>query len=330
MVPMHTQRSDGALRLGLVGPGRTRNGLGPFLARHLERAGARIVAVSGRTRARTAAAAEELARDLGHPVAAHGGVDELVRHDGLHGLVIAAPIEAHLEALAAAAAARLPTLCEKPLVDPRQLAEARRLVATFASAGVPLLENCQWPLAVAALRRGGVVPSVAPSDFAMRLSPAGRGRSMLVDSLSHFLSVLQGLDVLAESAQLERIEFSSRDPAAGAMVLELGLRAADSDASRRARAVSARLELVHCPQQPRPAWLEFDGRRLERRLALPAYHWSFADGQSEHGIGDPQAELAYSFVEILTHPSPDLVRRHAAAVTARAELFTDIVGAHDR
>lgn len=322
MQPLPRRATRDELRLGLVGPGRTRNGLGPFLARHLERAGARVIAVAGRSAERTQGAAEALARDLGHPVEAHADVGQLVRRGDLAGLVIAAPIEAHLPALRAALAAGLPTLCEKPLVDVTEHAAAMTVVRAFAAAGVPLLENCQWPWALASLRRAGVVAATAPRSFAMRLSPAGRGRTMLVDSLSHFVSLLQALGALRDGARLQACTFMAT--AAGAeLTVDLVVAASGPP-------LSARLLLVQCPQQPRPAWLEFDGRRLERRLALPAYHWVFADGQSEHGIGDPQADLAYSFVEFLSHPSPDLVRRHAAAITQRAESFAEVVGAFDR
>jgi len=309
--------------LGLFGPGRTRNGLGPFLAQHLERAGARVVAVAGRTAERTAPAAAALAERLGHEVAVHDGIAGLVARGDLAGVVIATPIEAHLQALEAAAAARLPALCEKPLVDVGQHAAAMQAVRAFARGGVPLVENCQWPLALAALRARGALPDKPPRVFAMRLSPAGTGRTMLVDSVSHFLSLLQALYGTAVGVDLDGARFSSVAPDATELRLDLDVDAGGGRAQTR-------LHLARCPTQPRPAWLEFDGRRCERRLTLPAYHWSFTDGQSEHAVGDPQAELAYHFVELLTQPRPDLVRRHAAAIAARAELFAAVVRAFDR
>jgi hypothetical protein len=314
-------------RLGLVGPGRTRNGLGPFLARHAVAAGAEVVAVAGRTLPRTRAAAAELAAALGHPVAAHASVFELTARGDLTAVIVAAPIPAHLPALRAALAARLSTLCEKPLVDVGEHAAAMDVVGGFANAGVLLVENCQWPRALAALRRRGVLESAPPASFSMRLSPAGSGRAMLVDSVSHFLSVLQdlyGLDRDA-SAGLERIAFTGVAAEASELSVEVAVRAAGGLAR-------ARLDLVRCPAQPRPAWLEFDGRRLSRQLQLPAYVWQFRDGQTVHSIGDPQADLVYDFVQLLSQPSsasPDLVRRHAAAVANRARSFEAIVSAYD-
>ena len=105
------------LRVGLVGGGRTRNGLGPFLARFLERDGARVVAVVGRNDQRAALVAEQLGRELGHAVAAHGDVASVLRVESLDALVISSPIETHCAALQLASKAGVHVLCEKPLVS---------------------------------------------------------------------------------------------------------------------------------------------------------------------------------------------------------------------
>lgn len=326
---MTTSSSANDLRLGLVGPGRTRNGLGPFLAKHCAAAGARVVAVAGRGIESSRAAAAHLARDLGHAIEAHAGVTDLVRRGDLAGLVIAAPIEAHLHALRTALAARLPTLCEKPLVDVGEDAAALEVVEGFARQGILLVENCQWPFALAALRRRGAVPSSPPRSFAMRLSPTGHGRHMLVDAASHFVSLLQALFApdppgggRGGELTLGGMRFSTRAADAEATELDLEVHGAGGRAT-------ARLELVRCPHQPRPAWLAFDGERLVREIGQPAYQWQFRAGQSLYAIGDPQADLVYSFVQLLSQPSPELVRRHTAAITCRARLFASIVRAFD-
>jgi len=310
------------LRFGLVGPGRTRNGLGPFLAKHLAVAGGRVVAVAGRDPARTAAAAAALGRDLGWPVAAHASLADLVGRGDIDALVIASPIDAHLPALRAALAARLPALCEKPLADRHAAEEVQATIAAFAAEGLLLAENCQWPFALAALQERGVVPRGLPRSFAMRLSPTGRGREMLVESLSHPLSLVQALAGEGAAWALVGAAFSTRAPDAEAMRVELEL---DAGGQRCALA----LELVRCPEQPRPAWFALDGVRCERELILPAYRWGFRHQGGFEDVGDPQAALVYGFVASLPEPDLDLIRRHAATLAARARLFTDVVVAFD-
>src|SRR5262245_11429422 len=95
------------LPTGIVGAGRSRNGLGPFLATFLERAGCRVTAVAGRSPERAEANAAALGERLGHEVRPCRDLDELCT-SGIAALVIASPPEHHLAALRAAAAAGLP------------------------------------------------------------------------------------------------------------------------------------------------------------------------------------------------------------------------------
>lgn len=321
-----SQPARSALRVGLVGPGRTRDGLGPFLARHLLAAGARVVAVCGRDLARTTDAAQSLARSLGNPVAAHVDLASMLRTAPLDALVIAAPIASHLPALQQAVAFGLPTLCEKPLVDADETDAALAALQGLRAAGAPLVENCQWPYALRALRRLGAAIAARPARFAQRLSPSGAGRSMLVDSLSHFLSLLQEVAAI-DGARCVDVEFSSREPQATEMTLSGALRAPDVD-------LEFRLELVQCPQQPRPAWFAVDDLRCERHLLLPQYHWQFEFGGRRETVGDPQASLVYDFVSLASEPRSesnlDVARSLSSAIRTRARLFREIVGAYDR
>ncbi|MCA8965622.1 MAG: Gfo/Idh/MocA family oxidoreductase [Planctomycetes bacterium] len=91
------------LRVGVVGAGRTRQGLGPYLAAACEAAGARVVAVSGRDLDGARRAAAELQRSLGHAIDAAASAEALARQ--VDALVVAAPPVAHGPALAAALAA---------------------------------------------------------------------------------------------------------------------------------------------------------------------------------------------------------------------------------
>jgi hypothetical protein len=317
--PVRHAHSRRELAVGLVGPGRTRNGLGPFLARHLAAAGARVVAVAGRDLVRTQPAAAALAAQLGHDVAAYGDVARLVARGDLDALVICTPIAAHLHALQLALAARLPTLCEKPLADAGDTAAACTLIEGFAAAGVPLVENCQWPFALAALRRAGVCSTDSPGAFGMRLSPSQPGRDMLTESVSHPLSLLQDLVALDAESRVSDVSFSGSDTALRVVWCVRG-RDLDCDVT---------LDLVHTPDQPRPAWFALNGVRVTRQIELPHYYWCFEHADGTHSVGDPQAALVYSFVQLISQPDLDLARTHAAAIATRARFFAAIVGAYD-
>lgn len=301
-------------RLGIVGAGRTRNGLGPFLAEHAERAGARIVAVCGRDPAGGVRQAADLAVRLGHPVQPLAGLEALDR-DGLDGLVIASPPTSHLAALQAALDRGLPTLCEKPLVAREQIAAALPLVAGFAGRSVLLEENCQWPFVLPVFDR------VAPGwrdrpvrSLAMGLSPSAAGTGMLADSLSHLLSVAQAVAPFSARTRLVAV---ARAAAGGEAAQIVDLQFAEPG-------LTARLELRVCAEQPRPAFVALDGVRVDRRIG-PGYRIEFATAERSWSVPDPLATLVYRFVSLLPHPSLDRIQASADAITVRLRLYAEIL-----
>ena len=320
------------LRCALVGPSRTRTGLGPFLAEHFERSGAVIVGVSGRDPARTAVAARALEQRLGHAVPAHPDVHALLAEARPDALIVAAPIGAHLDALRAAAAARVHVFAEKPLVAPEQTDAALGVLDELAANGCLVLENCPWPLVLPAF------PILYPSSLRqprarvdMLLAPAGTGRDMVLEALSHFLSVLQALVPIDAATTVEAIRYSSRD--AAARELELSFTLCGSFAP-----LAAGLWLQHAPTQPRPAWLALNGLRIERRVAVPAsasgsgargYTWEFFAGSERTVMGDPMAGLVYRFAQLARRPDLDRTRTESEAVRLRAKLFQRLVLAFD-
>ena len=84
-------RMDRPRSVGILGAGRSRNGLGPYLARDCERHGLRVQAIAGRDAVRTAAVAADLGRSLGHAVAVCDSVHDLLQ-TGIDALVIASPM----------------------------------------------------------------------------------------------------------------------------------------------------------------------------------------------------------------------------------------------
>jgi predicted dehydrogenase len=269
-----------------------------------------VVAVAGRDAGRTAAAAAALGASLGHPVEAHAGVDDLVSRGDLDGLVVASPIEAHLEALRLAAARGLSTLCEKPLVHPGQEEHVPALLADFAARGALVTENCPWPFVLEAL---GVGP--ARRTVAMRLSPPAPGPSMLLESLSHFLSLIQhGVEV--DESTTVGARFTGM-PDRGSLRVECSF-------AGPGRALETSLELEVCAVQPRPAWVELDGDRYDREIDLRGYTWRIAGSGRTVDVGDPEVPLAARFVQGLASPDAAAAAAEARRLASRARLFGEI------
>ncbi len=309
------------LPIGLVGPQATNAGLGPHFATHLLRQGARVVAVASSTPERARLGAGELAARLGQPVAACASVAELCARP-LRGLVIASPPQHHLAALRAAGDAGLPTLCEKPLVAEAQADAGARVVAAFADAGLLLLENCQWPYVLPALAAlHGPGPAGPARRVALGLGPRRIGRWMFADSLSHLLSLAQAVAPLPSDCQVRRVVL--QDPAmTGAgnqLTLTLGPVADGGE-------LLAELHVRQCVAPPRPAWVEVDGRRMDRRIG-PDYAFTFVGNGRAVPVPDPMAALVGRFVGLLR--TPDAAARSAAnaAIALRLRLYQAVMAA---
>lgn len=308
------------LPLGMVGAGRSRNGLGPFLATFAERVGFRVVGVAGRTPERGAVAASALAARLGHEVRAHPDLETLCG-SGIAALLIASPVEHHPAALGAALAHRLPALCEKPLVDDRRAEAGSALIEGFAAAGIPLVEHCQWPYVLPALRPllGRDLAGTPPKRVALGLAPARPGTDMVRSVLSHLLSVVQAVAPVDAETRAREVALERCAPDGTAMVLRclLGGRGP----------VEAVLELRTCPSPPRPAWIAIDDVRADRRVTAD-YGFVFEANGRAFPVPDPSERLLESFAALVAGRAPRAeVARQLDLVRQRWRLYREILTA---
>lgn len=317
-----TRAAREPLRIGVVGAGRSRNGIGPFLAQAFEREGARVAAVAGRGAARAEANATALAGMLGHPVAAFADERELSRSD-IDVMVIASPTTAHAAGLEAALDAGLACFCEKPIADLADVDDALAVLGRFASGGIAFAENAQWPYVLPVVDEAhGHAARGTRVRLEVGLSPIDSDPlQMAKESLPHLVSMAWALaaprpgdSIGLRSAQA----VSVRD---GELVVESSF---DSATVR----VDARLNLAQCVEQPRPAWLSVDGRRIDRRIG-PGYTISFVGGGREIAVVDPLQSMVGGFVRECRQPKTEAsaLRRHAATMAAgeRLRLWRDML-----
>ncbi len=312
-------RASPKRRIGIVGAGRTRQGLGPFLARWFEAAGADVHGCSGRDLAGARRAADALGAQLGHPVASYANAAALARE--VDALVVACPPDGHLAGLDAALAAGVPCLCEKPLLPWAELGAALERVAAFRERGLLLAENCQWPHALGALDALAPCARDAPlRALSMRLSPSLPGAAMVEDSLSHVLSLLQALTDLPSGASARDVRQSDPGADAERNVVTFTVVGGEHE-------VAVELVLRRCAEQPRPAWFTAHGVRLDRQLDAD-YQFSFSGpGGRVAKVQDPLAALVYGFVKLLEQSNRDRIDALAAAVALRAQLYSSILAA---
>jgi predicted dehydrogenase len=310
------------LRVGLIGARRARQGLGPFVARDLRAAGAEIPCFLVRSEASLGEAAVQIARSAG--IEPRGYVDfrAMLAAHPLDAVAICSPHATHGEWLDAARDAGLHALCEKPLAwgEPDLGAAARRRVAGFARRGLVLFENCQWPYALPDLER--LLPgclAAPPRRFAMRMQPAGRGASLLADSLPHALSLLQRL-APGEGARVADARFSTTAPDAERVEVRFVYAVADA-------AVEVSVELCPTQAHPREIRLAIDGREARRVVSNPGYRLALEGEGRRVEIEDPMRRLLADFSACAAAGAdPDALRR-GREVEERAALLSGLAAA---
>lgn len=320
-----------APRVAVVGPRRVRTGLGPHLAKHLVAHGAEVPAFIA-SRKETIEEGRWALRNVGIDAEGFVDLDSLLgAHPTVNALVIASPHETHRRWLDAAIGRGLHVLCEKPLVwgDPSPSWEAARLAELAARAGSLVFENCPWPFALPAFdalhpgaRTGGV------RTFEMEMAPSSTApREMLVDAMSHPLSVLQAMAPKAPSAAaaggaspLRICNWDAGEP--GQVEVTLSFRRSNEVAP-----IDSRVRLRTVPQQPRPLALVVNGSRADRVVRMEDYSMSFVAGNRQVSLPDPTAALVGEFVRAVRHgEAADVSGRRTLDVLERLAMLEEIVG----
>jgi len=300
--------------VGIVGAGRSRNGLGPFMASFLERAGCQVVAIAGASPDRAQRNALDLGQRLTHAVRACRDLGELAA-SGIAAMVISSPIAFHLDALRVALAAGLPVLCEKPLVDESQLAEGLSVIDAFRQARILLAENCQWQFAVPDLMRHPALSAATPvRQVALGFAPPRTGRAMARGLLPHLLSVIQALTRLEPDTRVEDIRWDRPIAGAELSVLRFRLQGPPGDIA----ASLHQLEVSRKP--PRPFWIEINQTRFVRQVAAD-YSFAFVSGQREFPVADPMMRLVQRFADWVREPDQVGIDREAGRVRQRLQIY---------
>ncbi|MEZ6004063.1 MAG: Gfo/Idh/MocA family oxidoreductase [Planctomycetota bacterium] len=310
-----------SVRVVIVGAGRTRQGLGPFVAKYLRAAGADVVGFVGHRAETLATTAADLSALLGHACPGSLDLAEIAAARQANAVAILCPAPHHSAYLEQAAHLGLHALCEKPLCIAGRdaLGGVAAHVHAFRSRHLYLEENCQWPQVIPSLERllpPGLLGQA--QGFAMGLAPEGEGVSMAIDSLSHPLSVLQALCPGPAQVLDPRVQGQGRP----------GPRQVHFTFATPVRRLECRVELAHTQERPRPAWLEFDGIRAQRLIRERDYAIFLRSGPAQVPVPDPlEAHLA-GFVRTLegvlageTPPDPAPIEHRAGFLNQLLAAF---------
>jgi hypothetical protein len=303
--------------IGIVGAGRSRGGLGPFLAQFFEDEGFFVSGVSGRSLERATVNAEMLGQQLGHEITPFPSARELCA-SGVTALVIASPVQFHLEALQAAAETGVPTLCEKPLVHEKQAKQGAEAISTFGRKCVPLLENCQWPYTLSAFfQLHGPVEAGDQLRVEMGLGPPQHGLEMVQNTVSHVLSVIQAVAPINSGAVVTEVCVSDPTYTKAENLLQFRLMG-------EVTSIEGLLHMKVCPSPPRPAWLSINGCRMDRHVQ-PGYAIAFSGNSREVTIEDPTRKLVRHFARLVRSRDCSLLDHDRDQIAQRLEWYRQIL-----
>jgi len=308
-----------APRVGIIGARRARQGLGPFVARDLVAAGARVPCFAVTSERSIAPALSQIEQHAGVSPRGYADVERMLDAEALDAVAILSPAESHEAHLTRAAERGLPTLCEKPLLwggDALAQRAAQR-VAAFAQRGILLYENCQWPFTLPDFERlHPAALTTPPRRFRMQLQPASRGLAALGDSLSHPLSLLQAL-LPGDAPAISDLEVATTAADARGLTLRFRYRSAGATCA-------VEVVLGYSEQLPRRAAIEIDGHLAERVVAAETYRLSFADSDRIVAIDDPLSTLVADFVALLRTPDEAGHRSRARDIEQRMRLLAEL------
>lgn len=310
------------LRVGIVGARRVRQGLGPFVARDLTRAGAHVARVLGTTPETAAEAAREVERATGSLPAAFDAVDDFFDGASIDAVCVLSPAGTHGAFLERALGAGLHVLCEKPLLWTPEVEwtdRARHLEDRFAERGLVLAENAQWPRVLPSFEALFGASTKGARELAMGLAPASLGRTMIGDALPHPLSVAQALHPSLEAAEAVTFEH----PTAGT------LRIAARLVGEGAR-LELSVELVGDSRRiPREAWLAVDGRRADRDIRAEDYALFLRSEDRSIDLPDPLTIHVADFAHAAAEARPGEPLPPDRTLSRRAALLHAITAAYD-
>ncbi len=264
------------LNVAIIGPGRSKQGTGPYIARTLHQLGASIKGVVSSSLASARLASRQLKNDFGFDCQAYADLDKLLEKHCIDVIAICSPYDSHQQYLYSAIQAGCHVFCEKPLWWPSATvtsevnvqyitAEAAKLAGLCKTNNVVLQLNVQWPFTLPAYYQ--IYPQHRPDTasiktFAMWLSPQSTGRNMIIDAAPHLLSMLYAL---LGSGRIQNIISGYRSNKLNA-VLEI-----EFDYLHAAGDSKIFLALNSTSIIPKPAAYAINGGRVERRVELPNY-----------------------------------------------------------
>jgi hypothetical protein len=301
------------MNIAIIGAGRTRNGIGQYIAKYFHLHGVQVAAVVGSTDESARHAAENLSQ-YGIRAGSFSDFDSMVRRHRPDAVVIASPAHTHRNYISRALNAGAHIFCEKPFVwPPASHGELEEQIFRPAKQqNITVAMNSQWPFALPSYRKlCGHVTETGDHSFRIIMQPACTGIDMIPDALPHALSLLYCVFGPGTICDIETA-FGSDDAAVRCFYT-----------TDRARC-AANITLTQKNEQPRAFAFGFDGKTVTRVLDPESYAISFSCGSSCCRVPDPLELSVCDFIASVERGTPPgIAPDHISCTNALLrEIFT--------
>ncbi len=281
-----------SLNVAIIGPGRSKQGTGPYIARTFHELGASISGVVSSSLVSATRSAKKLKSEFGIDCHAYTNLHELLENSSIDIIAICSPSDSHHQYLNPSIQAGLHLFCEKPLWWPSTeittdadvqhiTAETTKLVRLSKAKNVVLHINTQWPFTLPTYYE--IFPQQehaveAVKSFSMWLSPQSTDKEMIVDAAPHLLSMLYALVGAGRIQNIESNYQSKRSK--DELNIEFEYLHATGDTK-----VSFSLNSTNTI--PKPAAYAINNKRVDRHVELSNYLISLHTSDKQLPVVDP-------------------------------------------
>ena len=306
------------IRVLIVGAGRSRNGIGEYIAKYFHKNKAQVVAVLGTTQETSLRAASALEK-YGIASTPYSDFDEMVDRESPDVLVIASPASTHYDYLARGLESGLHVFCEKPFIwgvaGPLEKAVSH-VLNRAREKQLTLAMNSQLPFTLNDYEKlCGKMERRESNRFYAAMSPFASGAEMIPDTMPHVLSLLYA--VFGEG-RVKNVRFESTTP----RDLKIEFQYAGSSGI-----CETRVELASHERQPRPFRFGWNGKIVNRSLDFANYDIYFDHEGQRLKIQDPLEASVINFIEAFERKVEPLVgSRHILNNTVLLKEIFDQYG----
>ena len=291
------------MKTAIIGAGRNKNGIGQYIGKYFQKAGASVISVMGTTR-ETAQKAAFLLTQYGTDATYYTDFYSMMKKERPDAVVIASPALSHHEYLLKCVEAGVHVFCEKPFVwqdnsDINITSFLENIFETAEYKNLTIAMNSQWPFSLPFYEMlCGPVDKQKTNTFFIRLSPMVSGKEMILDSVPHALSMLYAVFNDGQIDNLKIITEKEKMTVRFHYIFSAG-------------SCEVLIELVRTVHQPRNFSYGFNNKIVHRVIDLKTYDIFFKYSDKILKISDPLELSVGDFISAIRDKRAPLIgKRH--------------------